>query len=62
MCGEIYLYFGLKMGLTFDEAMDLPRSLLDDLIATDQIIEQGFKRKLSPADNEKELQAMFRMK
>jgi hypothetical protein len=62
MCGEIYLYFGLKMGLTFDEAMDMPRSLLDDLIATDQIVEQGFKRKLSPEENAKELKAIFRLR
>lgn len=40
----------------------MPKSLLDDLIASDQIIMDGFKRKPSAKENEKELKAIFRMK
>lgn len=58
----MYLYAGLRIGLSYDDAMDMPRSLLDDLIASDQIIEGGFKRKPSPEENEQELKSIFKLR
>jgi len=39
------LYYGLKIGLTYDEAMTIPHPLLLDLIACEQIKNEGFEQK-----------------
>ena len=62
LCGELYLYYGLRIGLSLDDALDMPKSLLDDLIASDQIISDGFKRKPTAKDNERELRHIFSLR
>ena len=40
----------------------MPKSLLDDLIASDQIIMDGFKRKPSAKENARELRYIFSLR
>lgn len=47
------LYAALSAGLDYETAMVLPESLVEDVIATDQIMTQGYDRILTdPRDIE----------
>lgn len=48
------------MGLSLDETMDLPLTLLFDLISIHQIKKEGYRYKQSVADGQSELINMFR--
>jgi hypothetical protein len=48
------------MGLTLEETMTLPLSLLYDLIAIHQIKKEGYKYKQTAAEGQIELMQMFR--
>lgn len=48
------------MGLTLDETMTLPLSLLYDLIAINQIKKEGYKYKQTTAEGQLELMQMFK--
>ena len=41
---------GLRAGLTYDLAMDLPQSLVLDLVAAQAVLEGGAERKMTGAD------------
>ncbi len=43
------------MGLTYDEAMDLPLSLLYDLMAIHQIKKEGYRYRQTVAEGQAEL-------
>ncbi|MBO7667535.1 MAG: hypothetical protein J6T26_03645 [Firmicutes bacterium] len=44
------MWFGLRNGLTYDQAMDLPLSLILDLVAVQAIEEGGAERKMRGED------------
>lgn len=46
------------MGLTYDQAMDLPITLIYDLIAINQIKKEGYRYKQSVAEGQIELMQM----
>lgn len=48
------------MGLSLDETMDLPLTLLFDLICIHQIKKEGYRYKQSAADGQMELIRMFK--
>ena len=50
------------MGLTRDEALSIPFSMLLDLISIQQIKEEGAKRKRSQEDEEQELMYLLSYK
>lgn len=50
------------MGLSLEETMTVPLSLLLDLIAVDQIKNDEFKQKKTQAQNDKELQLILGLK
>ncbi len=39
------MFYGLRIGLTYEEALDMPLPLLLDLIACKQIKDEGFELK-----------------
>jgi hypothetical protein len=48
------------MGLTYDEAMDLPLSLLYDLMAIHQIKKEGYRYRQTVAEGQAELIQMMK--
>lgn len=44
MTPEMILYAGLSAGVDFDSAMIMPLTMLEDIIATHQIMTQGYNR------------------
>lgn len=57
---EWYLWYGMHLGLTRDEALSIPFCLLCDLIAVNQIkAEEGFRRKLRPDEEDAELDRLL---
>lgn len=62
MTGEFYLWFGLKAGLTYEQAMNLPLSLILDLVAVQAIEEGGAERKMTGQDARDSLLAMSKMR
>ena len=50
------------MGLTYDQAMDIPLSLLYDLISINQIKKEGFKYKRPRRSDREELMELFKLK
>lgn len=48
------------MGLTLSETMDLPLSLIYDLIAIHQIKKEGYRYRQTVAEGQAELLEMFR--
>ena len=50
------------MGLSLEETMTVPLSLLLDLIAVDQIKNDGFKQKKTQAQNDRELAIILSLK
>ena len=61
MTAEFYLWFGLKAGLTYEQAMTLPLSLILDLVAVQAIEEGGAERKMTGEDAWQSLKEMARM-
>ena len=55
MTAEWFLWYGMRLGLTRDEALAIPFSLLQDLIAVEQIKVEGFERKRTQAGEYREL-------
>ena len=53
-----FLYYGLRIGLTYDQAMEMDISLLMDLIACHQIKVEGFEQK----DNSDDLMSILAMR
>lgn len=49
-----FLWYGLRIGLSYDTAMNLPFGQLADLIAMEQIRNEGAKRKKSRRAEENE--------
>ncbi len=49
-----FLWYGLRIGLSYDAAMSLPFGRLADLIAIEQIKTEGAKRKKSRKAEESE--------
>lgn len=45
------MYYGLRIGLTYDESLEIPLPLLLDLIACQQIKCEGFEPKAIDEDN-----------
>lgn len=39
------MFYGLRIGLSYDETIDMPLPLLMDLIACKQIKDEGFEHK-----------------
>ena len=60
LTSEWFTWYGLEMGLSLDETMDLPLTLLFDLISIHQIKKEGYRYKQSVADGQSELINMFR--
>ena len=54
------MWYGLEMGLSFDETMTLPLSLLYDLIAVNQIKKEGYRYRQTVADGQAELVQMLK--
>lgn len=50
------------MGLSLDETLTVPLSLLLDLIAVDQIKHDGFKQKKTQRQNDRELEMILSLK
>jgi len=50
------------MGLSLDETLTIPLTLLFDLIAVDQIKNDGFKAKKTQKQNDKELEIILNLK
>ena len=48
------------MGLTYDESMDLPLSLLYDLMAIHQIKKEGYRYRQTVAEGQAELIQMMK--
>lgn len=48
------------MGLTYDETMTLPLSLLYDLIAVNQIKKEGYRYRQTVAEGQSELMRMYK--
>lgn len=53
---------GLRAGLSYELSLDLPQSLVLDLVAAQAIIEGGAERKMTGADAWESLQAMSEMR
>lgn len=56
------MWFGLQAGLTYEQAMDLPQSLVLDLLAVDAIERGGAQRKNTGADALTALQEMAKLR
>ena len=56
------MWYGLKMGLSLDETLTVPLSLLLDLIAVDQIKNDGFKQRKTRKQNDQELEMILNLK
>ncbi len=56
------MWFGLKAGLSYEQAMALPLSLILDLVAVQAIEEGGAERKNTGADAWDALKQMARMR
>lgn len=56
---EWFLWYGLKIGLTYDQTMDLPLGELLDLVAIEQIKHEGARLKHSAGDGEEEFFALL---
>lgn len=56
------MWFGLQAGLTYDQAMDLPQSLILDLVAVQAIEQGGAERKMTGADAWESLRAMSKLR
>lgn len=56
------MWFGLKAGLTYEQAMTLPLSLILDLVAVQAIEEGGAERKMTGQDAWTALQAISKMR
>lgn len=56
------MWFGLRNGLTYDQAMDLPLSLILDLVAVQAIEEGGAERKMVGQDAWDSLKAMSKLR
>lgn len=54
LTAEWYIWYGLKMGLSWDQTLTAPLPLLLDLIAVQQIKEEGFKYKPKLEDEQAE--------
>ena len=61
MTSEWYTWYGLHMGLTYDETMSLPLTELMDLISVQQIKAEGCNYK-KPMTNDEELDAIFKLR
>lgn len=46
------------MGLTYDQAMDLPLTLIYDLIAVNQIKKEGYRYRQTVSEGQSELMQM----
>lgn len=53
---------GLRAGLTWEQSMDLPQSLVLDLIAVQAIEEGGAERKMTGEDAKKSLLAISKLR
>lgn len=58
MTSEWFIWYGMHMGLSYDEANDMPLSRLLDLISIQQIKEEGYKYR-RPMNNDEELAALL---
>lgn len=56
------MWFGLQAGLTYEQAMDLPQSLILDLVAVQAIEQGGAERKMTGADAWESLRAMSKLR
>lgn len=56
------MWFGLQAGLTYDQAMTLPLSLIMDLVAVQAIEQGGAERKMTGADAWDALRDMSKMR
>lgn len=56
------MWYGLEAGLPYDQAMNLPQSLVLDLLAVQAIEKGGAQRKNTGADALKALQSMAKMR
>lgn len=52
------MWYGLKMGLSYEVAQEIPLSQLLDLISVHQIKEEGFRYQ-KPMNDEEELQSIL---
>lgn len=50
------------MGLSYDETMTIPLSMLFDLIAVHQIKKEGYRYKQTLAEGQAELMQLFKLK
>lgn len=55
------MWYGLEMGLTYDQAMDLPISIIYDLISINQIKKEGYRYKQSVAEGQLEFLQMAKL-
>lgn len=62
MTAEFYLWFGLSAGLTYEQAMTLPLSLILDLVAVQAIEQGGAERKMTGDDAWESLKAMSKLR
>lgn len=51
MTHEMTLYAGLSAGLDYDTAMTMPLSMLEDIVATHQIMTMGYQRVYTDPDD-----------
>lgn len=58
----MYLYQALALGIDYSTAMDMPMGLLQDVIASGQILDGGYKRIMRGDDAEDEFRAIFALK
>lgn len=53
---------GLRAGLSYDLSMNLPLSLVLDLVAAQAVLEGGAERKMTGADALESLKAMSKLR
>lgn len=62
MTGEWFVFYGLAIGLSYQEAMGLPFGMLQDLIAIFQIKNEGAKRKKTTEEETEDFERLLSWK